>query len=282
MRRGVYIILIGVVVSCGYFNKVEEEQVVARVKDNYLYRYEIEELVPEGISKADSALIVNSYINRWARQHLLMDGAQRNLTEIQQSEFQTLVNQYKNDLFTKAYLDGLVLQNIDTIISFKQAEEFYQANRESFKLNENIIKLRYINISLNALNLREVTERLRNYDSTDRVFLDSIKLQFNSYALNDSVWVDENEVLKKIPILDLTTKDEVLKISNFVQLKDSINLYLVKVVDKKRRYDYAPLSYVLPTIEQLVLNKRKLELTKELENDIIKDAIKTNEFEIYE
>ena len=282
MRRGIYIILIGVVVSCGYFNKVEEEQVVARVKDNYLYRYEIEELVPEGISKADSALIVNSYINRWARQHLLMDGAQRNLTEIQQSEFQTLVNQYKNDLFTKAYLDGLVLQNIDTIISFKQAEEFYQANRESFKLNENIIKLRYINISLNALNLREVTERLRNYDSTDRVFLDSIKLQFNSYALNDSVWVDENEVLKKIPILDLTTKDEVLKISNFVQLKDSINLYLVKVVDKKRRYDYAPLSYVLPTIEQLVLNKRKLELTKELENDIIKDAIKTNEFEIYE
>lgn len=282
MRRGVYIILIGVVVSCGYFNKVEEEQVVARVKDNYLYRNEIEELVPEGISKADSALIVNSYINRWARQHLLMDGAQRNLTEIQQSEFQSLVNQYKNDLFTKAYLDGLVLQNIDTIISFKQAEEFYQANRESFKLNENIVKLRYINISLNALNLKEVTERLRNYDSTDRVFLDSIKLQFNSYALNDSVWVDENEVLKKIPILDLNAKDEVLKISNFVQLKDSINLYLVKVVDKKRRYDYAPLSYVLPTIEQLVLNKRKLELTKELENDIIKDAIKTNEFEIYE
>lgn len=282
MRRGVYIILIGVVVSCGYFNKVEEEQVVARVKGNYLYRNEIEELVPEGISKADSALIVNSYINRWARQHLLMDGAQRNLTEIQQSEFQSLVNQYKNDLFTKAYLDGLVLQNIDTIISFKQAEEFYQANRESFKLNENIVKLRYINISLNALNLKEVTERLRNYDSTDRVFLDSIKLQFNSYALNDSVWVDENEVLKKIPILDLNAKDEVLKISNFVQLKDSINLYLVKVVDKKRRYDYAPLSYVLPTIEQLVLNKRKLELTKELENDIIKDAIKTNEFEIYE
>ncbi|WP_232827464.1 peptidyl-prolyl cis-trans isomerase [Winogradskyella aurantiaca] len=282
MRRGVYIILIGVVVSCGYFNKVEEEQVIARVKDKYLYMNEIEDLVPDGISKPDSILVVNSYINRWARQHLLMDGAQRNLTESQQSDFEALVIQYKNDLFTKAYLDGLVLKNIDTIITFKEAEEFYLANRESFKLNENIIKLRYINISLSALNLKEVAERLRTYDSTDRVFLDSIKLQFNSYALNDSVWVDENEVLKKIPIIDVNTKDEVLKISNFMQLKDSINLYLIKVVDKKRLYDYAPLSYVLPTIQQLVLNKRKLELTKELENDIIKDAIKTNEFEIYE
>lgn len=36
--------------------------------------------------------------------------------------------------------------------------------------------------------------------------------------------------------------------------------------------DYAPLEYVQPTVNQIVINKRKLELIKQLENDIIKDA----------
>ncbi len=42
-----------------------------------------------------------------------------------------------------------------------------------------------------------------------------------------------------------------------------------------------PLSYIKPTIEQIILNKRKLELIKKLEKDITKDAIKNNDFEIY-
>ena len=65
-------------------------------------------MVPEGASSADSALIVNQYINRWASQLLLMDGAMLNLNESKQQSFTKLVDQYKTDLYSKAYLDSLV------------------------------------------------------------------------------------------------------------------------------------------------------------------------------
>jgi hypothetical protein len=56
----------------------------------------------------------------------------------------------------------------------------------------------------------------------------------------------------------------------------------MQVKDVRIQNNYAPLEYVSSSIEQIVINKRKLELIKQLEKDITKDAIKNKQFEIYE
>ena len=55
----------------------------------------------------------------------------------------------------------------------------------------------------------------------------------------------------------------------------------MQIKDVLFQNDTAPLDYVKPTIDQIILNKRKLELIKKLETDITKDAIKNKQFEIY-
>jgi len=55
----------------------------------------------------------------------------------------------------------------------------------------------------------------------------------------------------------------------------------MQIKDVLFQNDTAPLDYVRPTIKQIVINKRKLELIKQLETDITKDAIKNKQFEIY-
>tara|TARA_R110002094_G_scaffold149916_2_gene138413 strand:+ start:177 stop:347 length:171 start_codon:yes stop_codon:yes gene_type:complete len=55
----------------------------------------------------------------------------------------------------------------------------------------------------------------------------------------------------------------------------------MQVNDVRLQNDYAPLEYVNTSIQQIVINKRKLELIKQLKNDITKDAIKNNQFKIY-
>ena len=67
-----------------------------------------------------------------------------------------------------------------------------------------------------------------------------------------------------------------------MQLEDSIGVYLVSVEDVKLRNEQAPLEYALPNIKQILLNKRKLDLIKKLEKDIIQDAIKSEQFETYD
>lgn len=254
---------------------------IARVNESYLYQEDIEGLVAEGTPKEDSTLLVNGFINRWATQLLLVDGAQTNLPEKMQQDFNKLVSQYKKDLFTKAYLDALVKKNIDTTVSKEEAQKVYDLNKETFKLNEELLKLRYIKIAQNAINREDIEKRFKRYDEEDKTYLDSISIQFKSYTLNDSVWVKVSQVIDKVPVLHAENKKELLKKSNFLQLKDSLDLYLMQINDVLLQNDYAPLEYVKPTINQIVMNKRKLELIKQLEKDITKDAIKNKQFEIF-
>ncbi len=267
--------------SCDFFKASDDRIPIARVGDVYLYEEDIKNLVAEGTSADDSTLIVNSFVNRWATQQLLLDGAERNLSEQKQYDFNKLVDQYKKDLYTKAYLEALVKKSIDTVVNEIQAREVYEANQEAFKLNEELVKFRYITIPQNAINEKEIKERFKRFDNQDKRYLDSIAVQFKTYSLNDSIWIKASQITERISVLNSENKKELLKKSNFVQLKDSLDLYLVQINDVLSQNDLAPLEYVKPTIRQIVINKRKLELIKQLEKDITKDAIKNKQFEIY-
>lgn len=282
MKKTFFILVICLgYISCDFFKKTDDREPIARVNETYLYKEDVEGLVPEGTSREDSLVIVNGYINRWARQLLLMDGALLNLSEEKQEEFSKLVAQYKSDLYTKAYLEGLVKKNINTLVNPEEAKVFYEANKESFKLNDDLLQLRYISLPLNPIDLDTIKKRFKRYEAKDKRYLDSISMQFKSYSLNDSIWVKYSQVVDKVPVVTQESKEQLLKKSNFLQLKDSINLYLMHVNDIRLQNDYAPLEYVSKTIKQIVINKRKLELIKQLEKDISKDAIKNNKFQIY-
>ncbi|MBT8323865.1 MAG: peptidyl-prolyl cis-trans isomerase [Winogradskyella sp.] len=270
-----------VLTGCQFFNNGNGQEPIARVNDQYLYEEDIKGLVPESASTEDSLLIVNSYISNWARQLLLMEGAQRNLPAKKQEEYQKLVEQYKNDLFTKAYLEALVNKTIDTSVTNEEANSFYELNKESFKLNNQLVKFRYVSLPQNTLNFEDIKEKFRRFNGEDKVYLDSIAVQFKSYSLNDSIWIKASQIAEKIPVVTNENSAQLLKKSNYIQLTDSLNLYLMQVKDVLSQNDYAPLEYVRPSINQIVINKRKLELIKQLENDITKDAIKNNQFEIY-
>ena len=277
-----YIILLAVIIyGCDRFNYDKIDDAVARVNDSYLYKEDLKHIIPNNVSKVDSTLLANNYINNWASNLLLMDKALLNLPEKQQESFNSLVKQYENDLYTKAYLEALVKRSIDTTVSKAEADTIYQRNKESFKLNDELLKLRYINLPQNAVNLQGIKSKFKKFEKNDKVFLDSIAVQFRSYSLNDSVWVRASQVIEKIPVANQSNKNQLLKKSNFVQLKDSLNLYLIQINDVLLRGDYAPLDYVKPTVIQIINNKRKLELIKEIENEITKDAIKNKQFEIY-
>ncbi|SHJ09528.1 hypothetical protein [Algibacter luteus] len=269
------------VCSCDFIKKSVDGTPIARVNENYLYQEDIEDILAEGISKEDSTLLVQNFINKWATQQLFVDGAKLNLSEEKQEAFNKLVVQYKNDLYSKAYIEALVKRSIDTTVPLNEAQQYYEANKEVFKLNEELLKFRYVHIDENIINYDDIQTRFKRYNDKDKKLLDSISIQFKSYSFNDSIWIKLSHVIRKIPAVNSENKNQLLKKSNFVQLKDSLGVYLMQINDVLVRNDTAPLEYVKPTIDQIVINKRKLELIKELEKDITKDAIKNKQFEIY-
>ncbi len=268
--------------SCNLFSKRDNGTPIARVNDVYLFQEDLLDLVPENATPEDSLLRVNNFINQWATQQLLINNAKINLSEDKQEEFRALVEQYEVDLFSKAYLEALVKQNIDTSVTEDQARIVYNQNQETFKLNEELIKFRYINVDESNTEIDEIEERFRRFDEEDKYILDSISIQFRSYSLNDSIWIRVSQAVEKIPAINPGNRGELLKKSNFIQLEDSLGLYLMKINDVLERNQTAPIEYVLPTIKQIVINQRKLEFIKQLEKDITKDAIQNGQFEIFD
>ena len=266
--------------SCSYFQKGQTTGVVARVNDTYLFESDLAGLVVEGTPKADSTLIIYNYINRWATQQLLINQANKNLSQEKLNDFENLVNEYKDDLYTEAYKSIIVSGQLDKEIPEAEYEEFYERNKENFKLNDVLLKLRFIHIDADYANLKSIKEKFKRFDNTDKKELMELSIQFKAKNFNDSIWVEKDALLKVLPVLQIKG-NQVLKKSNFAQLQDSLGVYLVKIEDRLNVRDIAPISYIRPSLEQIILNKRKLELIKKLEKDITKDAIKNNDFEIY-
>ncbi|WP_339876964.1 peptidyl-prolyl cis-trans isomerase [Olleya marilimosa] len=282
MKKLSYIlIMVGVLWSCDYFKPAQQENAIARVEDVFLYTSDLKKALPENLSKSDSTIFANNFITKWATQQLFVQNAQVNLSDAKLEKFDRLIKQYKNDLYSKAYIEALVSKNLDTTVSVTEAAAYYDLNKEAFKLNEDLIQFRYINVEANRLDLEKIKTKFKRFNKSDKKELDSISIQFKSYSLKDSLWIRVDQAINKIPVVTLDNKNELLKKSNFIQLKDSLGLYLMQINNVLLRNDTAPLEYVRPTINQIVINKRKLELIKQLEKDITKDAIKNKQFEIY-
>ena len=91
-----------------------------------------------------------------------------------------------------------------------------------------------------------------------------------------------SRLIEEISPLTSINEDKYLKKSQFFELQDSMGVYLGKVNKVLYVNDIAPMSYVTPDIKQIIMNRRRRMQIKKIETEIIDEAIKEKEFEVYE
>ncbi len=278
LRRYLYIFVIILFSSCG--SKDNDRKAIAKVYDTFLYEDDVISLLPENLSKGDSIIFVKNHINKWAKEQLLIQKAAINLQE-EKEHINILVKQYEHDLLINKYKEAVVAQELDTVISAAEIEKFFTEHKEIFKLNEALVKFRYIYFGNDILNPKEMISLFKDDESTSDQELVKQELQLKSLSLNDSIWIKYDDIIRTAPYLKSIAKKTFLQKKKFIQKKDSIGVYLVKIKDVLLRNEIAPKSYALPTIKQLILHKRKLKLLNKIEETITQDAIKNKEFQIY-
>ena len=281
MIRYLAYILLFTLVACDYIKKPQEPESVARVGDDFLFRSDLQNLVPNGTSKEDSIAIVKSFIDRWATQKLLFEAAELNLTNEKVDELNQLIKQYKVDLFTNAYLEELIIRKVDTIVSNDEINQYYEANKQFFKNPNELVKLRYINLVKENPKFEKIRAKFNSFTPKDKNELAEMAIQFKSYAFNDSIWVDINQVYEKLPFINADNKSKYVSNGMSYQFPDSTTVWMVKIKQVLPKDSPTPLQFLRPTIKQVIINKRKVELLQTIENEITNDAFKNNKYEIY-
>ncbi len=280
IRNSIFLFFL-MVCSCNYFKPEKKAQSIARVGKSYLYKSDIATLVPAGTTKEDSLLLVRDFIDRWASQKLLIEAAERNLSDAKKSEYNTLIKQYKIDLYTKAYIEEVVKRTVDTVVSQEELKKYYEENKENFRTNGTLVRLRYINVSKANPRFETIRSKFFDYSKKDKKFWETYALQCKSFAMNDTVWVDMSQVYTKLPFITPDNRDEFVIAGKRIEKTVENNVYLVKITNVIDKNQISPFEFSKPTLKEVLLNKRKLELINKFEKDITNDAIKNNDYEIY-
>jgi hypothetical protein len=275
-----YLLIFLLLFSCDSYFKNSSNADLARVNDDYLSKSEVESVLSSSSNLNDSTIIINNYINNWAANKLLIHRALINLPEVNQKNIQQLADNYRNESLINSYIEALIEKNMNLAVSKIELDSLYETYKETFRLSEDLFKIRFIYLPKVNPDIKLFKSKIKRFNNDDLKYLDSLSFQFDRYSFNDSVWRNKNEVFYQLPELK-KVKNYMLKKSNFIEIKDSLGLYLINIKDVLKSNQYAPLDYVSETLKRMIINSRKLKFIDQLRKDITKDAIKNKRFEIY-
>ena len=277
MRQKVFIIITILFSSCNELTSIRNDELISRVGDNYLYQSEI----PDFSSYEDSLIRKKDFIDSWARDNIFFDLSLVNLDQKLILNLDELIEKYKRDLYINSYKDILVNSMVDSIINDNEIEEYYNENLNNFTLNEDLIKFRFVKIPLDNINLNKIRNAIIKYNSFDKQLIDSLSFQFASYNLNDSLWITKRDFFNKVSFINYENQKKYLKKRRLISIKDSMYVNLLFIDDIIEANNIAPKSYLSERIKSIIYNRRKILLIKELNIDIINEAIKSKKYELY-
>lgn len=268
--------------QCKQFPLTQEDVLLARVGNEYLYLSDLPGLPPARKSPQDSILWMRDYINRWGRQQLLYQQARINLSDAQQTELENQIQSYRAELFANTYKEELLQQKSNRPLSDSSLQAYYQENKRNFRLQSPLIKYRSIRLMHTHPDFEQIRDHFIRFQADDQQYLDSLHYQFDYSQLNDSIWVEFSRRNISDSLVLLQLKQQLSKKSQFFETKDSLHVYLNFVVDYKKIGDRAPLAYLRPTIENILNNQQRVQQQKDFELQFLQDALKNKTFEIYE
>ena len=265
------------ILSCSNINNDNSNDLIARAGENFLYQNDL----PSFSSRQDSLLRYKNFVELWAKEKLLYDLSLTNLSQSKKNELDLLIEKFKIDLYINSYKDLIVNSRIDSIVTNEEIESYYNANIDNFTLNETLLKYRYLKVPSDNININRIRRYIQRLNNNDRDFLDSLNFQFAELKLNDSVWFAERDVISSIEFINQTNKSNFMRVNRLYEIKDDqyINYFIVK--DLLKSGNIPPLSYLYDRIKLNIINQRKIDLIKNINKEILNDALKSSKYEIY-
>ncbi len=265
------------ILSCSNINNDNSNDLIARAGENFLYQNDL----PSFSSRQDSLLRYRNFVELWAKEKLLYDLSLTNLSQSKKNELDLLIEKFKIDLYINSYKDLIVNSRIDSIVTNEEIESYYNANIDNFTLNETLLKYRYLKVPSDNININRIRRYIQRLSNDDRDFLDSLNFQFAELKVNDSVWFAERDVISSIEFINQTNKSNFMRVNRLYEIKDDqyINYFIVK--DLLKSGNIPPLSYLYDRIKLNIINQRKIDLIKNINKEILNDALKSSKYEIY-
>lgn len=268
-------------ISCTSRQKDTMRIPVAKAGDKILYYDQIPEIYHKGVSREDSAANIENYISRWARRELMYIKAAENILPSYKNEIEKQIEETRANLYIYNYQRQMMLEKMDTVVTETEIENYYARDENRFRLNSSILKALFIRIPAGAPNIEKVRTWYVSNNPSDIRQLEAYCYQFaDKYDDFGEEWISFDKLAVELPA-GIISPEEFLRRNTYYETWDSSFAYFVAIRDYRLRSSVAPYEYVKDEITNIILNNRRFEFLKSLEDDIYKEAVKANIFRKY-
>lgn len=281
MKLVPYLVIAALLTGCAKPSAGVKEKPLARVLDHYLYRSALAGFIPAGLSAEDSISMARDFTERWIRNQLMLNKAELNLTE-EEKNVEQQIESYRSSLLIYAYEQSYIRQNLDTVVTFTEVENYYKENQSNFILNGALIKGVFIKIPVKAPDAYKVRQWYRSDNPENIKNLEGYCFKHATvYDHFNDGWVKLNEVLPMIPSVPGNSEAAILS-RRYIETRDTAFLYFLNAKEIVPSGNVSPLELVKNDIQSIILNKRKINLVNQLETEVYSDAQNRDHFTIYQ
>lgn len=252
-----------------------ENPLIAKVHAYELRQSDVDMVLSQNMSPADSNSVANAFIENWIRNQLWNHEAEKQVQD--DYRISQLVDSYRTSLLAIEYESQVLKEKLDSSITQQAYAETYEQYKTQFVLDEQLLQGWFAKIPKSANNQ---TAFYREWKQSDveavRSYCES---QSGDCLLSDHRWRDRSDILKIIPKRFINS-DQIKKLSNYKKSDNQFNYYLKysAYVDKN---EVAPLEYIKDELKRVILHARKEKIIADLTEEMYEDKIQSNHIQVF-
>ena len=276
---GVFVLLsLFLLSSCKWKKSVTEyvygKTPIVEIGQDVLYAEDIKQVLPLGLSDADSTLFAEQFIRNWAQDVLFYQNAIRNIPDTK--DIDRLVENYRRSLIEHEYQRRLIEQKFSSEITDDEIEQFFNDNQRLFVLDESLVKGLFLKISNKSHDLSDIRKLYTQQD--DESFEEIEKYSIRNAARCEFFYdnwrsVAELEVL--LPVMDQPL-ESLLRENRSFEFKDEEYIYLLNVSEYAPKGGIEPLDHARSRIRGLLINSNEVSYMRKIKEDLYDAAIEKN------
>jgi hypothetical protein len=232
-----------------------------------------------GLSPADSAQLAEKYIRQWAINLLMEDVVKKSGNK----DIDRMVEDYRRSLYQHEWEQHMVERGMSMAVEDSLVLQYYEENKKHFILDDAIMCGVLLVVPSGAPDLEQLKQCMSQpYVEENMEWIEKYAYQYASgYELFLEEWKTASQILMRMPI-DANYLQKQLKLKRLISAQDSLNTYLLQVVDVHAAGDQMPMHYARTEIERVILSQRQLDFIQAKRDFLYNNAIQSGKLKRYE
>ena len=276
---GVLLFFLCLFAACGEKREHHGKTLLVEVAGEYLYKEDLQNVLPPNLSKDDSLLFAEHFIRNWVEEVLLYDKAKDNIPD--DAGVEELVGSYRKALIVHTYQQELIEQKLSKDITEQEMKDYYENNKGLFVLEKPLIKGLFMKVPVGASGLNNVRKWYKKNTQENIEHLEKYSLQNAvNYDYFYDKWLPASGVLDKIP-LRVSDSEAYLARNKTVEVRDSAFYYFLNVDDYLGVGEQEPYEAAQKKIRDILTNQKSVSYISGMKDDLYESAVKRNKIIYY-